>query len=359
MSTQHYQQLVFKIKVLTVIFCLTCLSSQAKQPVIATYYVASGNPIAVSNLPAKKLTHILYAFGALCGNNSTANDEIQKAIAIACKGKPPYSAVFFHEKEVMSELSAFKKLKLQHPHLRILPSFGGWTLSQPFHGMAKSGVDRKHFVQSAIELIEKNDVFDGIDIDWEYPGGGGKSQITLTKSQAINERNAFKLLMKEFRVKLDKLAINTGRKYQLTAAVSGSKARTQAIDWKGTIPAMDYVFAMTYDFSVGNGQAGHHTNLFSSNISSLSTEGMINNLIDAGVPAKKIAVGVAFYGRGWTNVDWQDKLFSKNNKAISTGSYSYKHLKKNPPSGYIYGYDPQVQAAYFFNAKVKGFISFR
>ena len=115
-----------------------CLSASAKQPVVASYYVAAGNPVAVGNLPANKLSHVIYAFVALCGDNSSANDMAQKAITIACKGKAPYSAVFYNKKDVMTELDAFRKLKQHNPQLHILPSFGGWTLSQPFHGMAKS-----------------------------------------------------------------------------------------------------------------------------------------------------------------------------------------------------------------------------
>jgi GH18 family chitinase len=335
-----------------------CLSASAKQPVVASYYVAAGNPLAVSRLPAEKLSHVIYAFIALCGNNTGANDTTQKAIRIACQGKEPYSAVIFNEKAVMSELAAFKQLKQQQSHLRILPSFGGWTLSQPFHGMAKSESARQQFVQSAVALIEKHDVFDGIDIDWEYPGGGGNSQTILSGAQAQREKQVFALLMQELRAELDKLKQNTGRDYQLTAAVSGSKAKTLAIDWQKTIPFMDYVFTMTYDFAVGDGRAGHHTNLFSSDENSLSAKGMINNLINAGVPAHKLVLGIAFYGRGWNNSNWKNNAFEGSNDAVSTGSYVYKELAANLPTGYQYGYDSEAEAAYLFNADTKGFISF-
>jgi GH18 family chitinase len=340
------------------IFLLICASASAKQPVVATYYVAAGNPVAVSNLPAKKLSHILYAFIALCGDNSGTNDSTQKAIAIACEGKAPYSAVLHNEQQAITELDAFKKLKKQHPHLHILPSFGGWTLSQPFHGMAKSDSRRKIFVESAVELIAKHDVFDGIDIDWEYPGGGGNTQKVLNGEEARNEKRVFTLLMQELRAGLDKLKQNTARDYQLTAAVSGSKAKAQAIDWQKTIPFMDYVFAMTYDFAVGDGRAGHHTNLFSPNKNSLSAKNMINNLINAGVPANKLVLGIAFYGRGWIKSGWQGNDFEGGNNAVSTGSYIYKDLITSPPPGYLYAYDSEAEAAYLFNAETQGFISF-
>ncbi|GAB3012698.1 glycoside hydrolase family 18 protein [Bowmanella dokdonensis] len=339
-----------------ILFC--CLPAQAKQPVVASYYMASGNPMAVSNLPAEKLSHILYAFVALCGDNSGADEKTRQAIEIACRDKAPYSAVFYNEKEVVVELAAFSKLKQQHPHLRILPSFGGWTLSHPFHGMAKSEAARKHFVQSAVTLVAQHDVFDGIDIDWEYPGGGGNSQILLTGQQAQNEKQVFALLMQELRAALNNLGHSTGRDYQLTAAVSGSRDKTRAIDWQQAAPVMDYIFAMTYDFAVGDGQAAHHTNLFSSDQDTLSTAGMINNLLNAGVPPEKLVVGVAFYGRGWNNSDWHGTGFGGQQLAVSTGSYAYKELIATPPAGYEYGYDTRTEAAYYFNSATKGFISF-
>ena len=359
MTRQHTEDFFsVGLKYFFISLLFICLSVNAKQPVVASYYVAAGNPIAVSNIPASKLSHVLYAFIALCGDNSGANKSTQKAIVVACEGKAPYSAVLYNKNEVMTELDAFRKLKQLHPHLTILPSFGGWTLSQPFHGLAKSESARKHFVQSAIELITQHDVFDGIDIDWEYPGGGGNSQKVLKGAQAQNEKQVFKLLMQELRAGLDKLEQNTGRDYQLTAAISGSTAKTQAIDWQKTIPFMDYVFVMTYDFAVGDGRAGHHTNLFSSDENSLSANGMINNLINAGVPAHKLVLGIAFYGRGWHNSNWKNNAFEGNNHAVSTGSYVYKELIANPPPGYLYGYDAQAEAAYLFNADTKGFISF-
>ena len=359
MSTVQVQaSLLSKVKPYFLVLLFSCFSVQAKQPVVATYYVAAGNPNAVSNLPAHKLTHVLYAFIALCGDNSGANEMTQQAIAYACEGKAHYSAVLYHEKDAKAEFDAFRELKQQHPHLKVLPSFGGWTLSQPFHGLAKNESARHHFVQSAVELIAQHDVFDGIDIDWEYPGGGGNSQRVLKGAEAQNEKQVFTSLMQELRTELDKLSQETGRDYQLTAAVSGSRDKTQAIDWQTVIQVMDYVFAMTYDFAVGDGRAGHHTNLFSDDKSSLSGQNMIENLILAGVPVSKLVIGAAFYGRGWTNSGWQGDGFEQSIDALSTGSYVYKELKTTPPAGYQYGYDVEAEAAYFYNSQTKGFISF-
>ena len=51
----------------------------------------------------------------------------------------------------------------------LYPSLGGWTLSDPFPAMAASAEARANFAKNCVKLIEEYD-FDGLDIDWEYPG---------------------------------------------------------------------------------------------------------------------------------------------------------------------------------------------
>lgn len=345
------------IRCIGLVVLILALPVQAK-PIVATYYVGGADAAAIAKLPAEKLSHILYAFLAVCGDNEGANESTIEAIKKACIGKPPYSAVLFNEAQALKEFTAFTALKKNHPNLVLLPSFGGWTLSKPFHEMAKKTSRRQIFVQSAVDLISKHEVFDGIDIDWEYPGGGGNAQAILSGKAAKKEKEAFRLMMQEFRTELDILSSKTKRRYQLTAAVSGSNEKVAAIDWINTSPFMDYVFTMTYDFAVGNGRAAHHTNLFSSNKNTLSTENMILNLLEAGVPANKLVVGVAFYGRGWENSDWQGDSFGTKSTALSTGSYIYKELIEQTPKGYQYAYDAKAEAAFFYNATTDGFISF-
>jgi GH18 family chitinase len=346
-----------KLSLITVLALFLSLPSHAKK-VVATYYAADGNTATIDNLPAKQLTHVLYAFLAVCGNNQGAPLVTQQAIKKSCKGKAPFTAVMFNEEQAKDELSHFKQLKKKHPHLILLPSFGGWTLSNPFHDIAKSSAARQHFVKTAVSLIAKHDVFDGIDIDWEFPGGGGNTHPVLEGIAANQEKITFRLMMKEFRTALNTLSLQTNRQYQLTAAVSGSAEKTKAINWQKTIPHMDYVFAMTYDFVIGDGQAGHHTNLFSPDDKTHSTAGMINNLLNAGIPESKLVIGVAFYGRGWLQSGWQKSHFNGVNRASSIGSFTYKQLLEMPLDGYQYGYDENAQAAYLYHPEKDAFISF-
>ena len=77
-------------------------------------------------------------------------------------------------------LAGFKKatdLKYSYPHLKVTIAIGGWNEgSKKYSAMAKDPEKRKAFVDSVINFLEHYN-FDGLDLDWEYPGKEG--EITL------------------------------------------------------------------------------------------------------------------------------------------------------------------------------------
>ncbi|RJG49571.1 glycoside hydrolase family 18 protein [Motilimonas pumila] len=363
--------------------------------VVATYFPdwrLQGEVYTVRNMPVKNMTHVIYAFLTLCGEHNYVAEGLKKSLAETCKDKPPFSAVIADteaalevkfdkkpaEQEYYGHFGELKKIYQQNPDLVILPSFGGWTLSEPFHQMAKSEEGRKNFVKSAVALIAKYDFFGGIDIDWEYPGGEGNSHVawrgtSLTDEEKANERKAYTLLMKELREELDALAKKTGRKYELSAAVSGAGSKVEAIDWQETQQYLDYVFAMTYDFFGGWGpKVGHLTNLHATKdtVWGISVESMLTTLETAGVPKEKLVIGAAFYGRGWEGAKWEKpEQFPESGtegKALANpnggeaGLFTYKEIMRRymDQGGYEYGYDEDAEAAYVYNKNNGGFITF-
>lgn len=94
---------------------------------------------------------------------------------------------------------------------QVYPSLGGWSLSDPFPAMAADPISRMNFAQKCIDLIIDYD-FDGIDIDWEYPG---YEEHSGTPEDTEN----YNLLLRDLRLKLDELGQQTGKFYGLTAAL--------------------------------------------------------------------------------------------------------------------------------------------
>ncbi|EGU30298.1 glycoside hydrolase family 18 protein [Vibrio scophthalmi] len=371
-------------------------AANASDKVVAGYfadwqYDNPQNPYAVKDIPAENLTHIIYAFLSMCGPHTGASAEIQELVATQCEGKDPYTAIVVDYKSGLEmdfgpvkvdvpykgHFAQLAQLKADHPKIKILPSFGGWTMSEPFHAMAKDSKAMDQFSKTAAELIAKYEFFDGIDLDWEYPGGGGLTtspwnpDTKLSDEEMLSERAAFTYLVKVMRSDLDKLEAKTGREYELSTAV-GVGAKAAQIDWNSASQYLTNMFAMTYDYLGGWGvQTGHTTNLHATARSwwGMGSDVFINQMIEQGIPPEKLVIGAAFYGRGWEGTKDYDgelptgELQSAGGAPFGTGENGYFmfwDLIKNygEKQGYVYKYDEEAQAPYLWNPDKKVFISF-
>ena len=228
------------------------------------------------------------------------------------------------------------KLKKKHPGLKVLWSFGGWTWSGGFGEAAKNPAA---FAQSCYDLVKNSKwagVFDGIDIDWEYPNACGNSCDT-------SGREAFKNLMGALRSKFGGGSLVTAA---ITAdATSGGKI--DAADYAGAAQYVNWYNPMTYDYFGAwdaTGPTAPHSPLNSySGIprAGFNTSATIAKLRGLGIPAAKLLLGIGFYGRGWTGVTQAAPGGSATGPAAGTyeqGIDDYKVLKsKCPATGTVGG----------------------
>ena len=124
--------------------------------------------------------------------------------------------------------------------VEVYPSIGGWTLSNSFPAMAKSPTSRANFAANCVKLIETYD-FDGIDIDWEYPG---YAEHNGTPEDTQN----YSLLLQEIRTALDALGKKNGRVYGLTAALPCGPDLVDNIQIDVVSKILSELNLMTYDF---------------------------------------------------------------------------------------------------------------
>src|SRR5256714_10089509 len=157
---------------------------------------------------------------------------------------------------IAGNFNQLKKLKAKHPNLKILVSIGGWTYSKYFSDAAATDASRKALVSSCIDMFIKGNlpkspggfggpgtgagIFDGIDIDWEYPGAAGHTGNHFTSADTQN----YTLLLQEFRTELDALG---GSKKYLTAAVPAGQDKIMHIQTNKIGSILDYANVMTYD----------------------------------------------------------------------------------------------------------------
>ncbi|MCK5190787.1 MAG: glycoside hydrolase family 18 protein, partial [Methylococcales bacterium] len=262
--------------------------------------------------------------------------------------------------------------KKKNPDITILPSIGGWTLSDPFYDIASDPARRAVFVESSIDFLRTYPLFDGIDIDWEFPGGGGANPGKGSSKDA----QGYADLMKDLREALDVLSEETGRQYELTSAVSLAQKQIDNINYVDASQYVDYFFTFGYDFyGAWNGVLGHQAGLYAAEdekIKDFNIAAGIRNLIAAGAPAEKLVVGVAMYGRGWRDVQGglDDNPFTgEGNGAIQgtweAGILDYRDIEVNylgqfglGINGFSYFYDEEAEAPYLWNAEEGKLISF-
>ena len=371
-------------------------SELATKKVVGAYFpdwrIHGDTPYTPSQIPADDLTHVIYAFLTMCGPHpKDVGEELLKQIEETCKDKPAFTAIVADQEaaygltlddgtEYEGHFEQFKVLKAANPHLVVLPSFGGWTMSQPFHEMIKTDAGRKQFVTSALKLIDESEVFDGIDLDWEYPGGGGLTTASwdpkskLSTDAMKHETAMFTVMLKELRAGLDALGEKNGRYYELSAAAGVPATKVANINYPEASQYIDHWFAMTYDFFGGwsTTNIGHLSNLKgSADLKWWSgTDGYVAGMLKAGLPANKLVLGAAFYGRGWTGLENypEGRPYAKNEDdtyanatagiADDLSYHQIQALVNDKTSGWTEFYDDKHDAAFAWNEEKKGFISY-
>ncbi|WP_321166281.1 glycosyl hydrolase family 18 protein [Luteimonas huabeiensis] len=276
---------------------------------------------------AARLTHINYAFGNVRNNrcevgvtqpadpNTGAGGDAFADYTKAFSAAESVDGVAdTWDQPLRGNWNQLRKLKARHPGLKVLISLGGWTWSRGFSEAARPE-NRQAFVASCIDAYVRGNlpvtdgaggpgaaagVFDGIDIDWEYPVACGLSCGTA------EDRQNFTALLAEFRRQLD--AVRPG--LLLTVAVGAGIDKIRVTDPDLYHPYLDYINVMTYDFhGAWESRTNHHSALFASpadpstgDVRLYNTHDAIQAFLDRGVPASKLNLGIGYYGRGWTNV---------------------------------------------------------
>jgi chitinase len=252
---------------------------------------------------ASRLSHLVYAFGTVTGGRCAPGDrwaDYEKPIAAAdsVDGRADSAG------GLRGTIGQLRKLKAKHPQLKVLWSFGGWTGSR---GFTDAAADPGAFASSCHELLADKrwaGVFDGIDVDWEYPNACGLGCDS-------SGRDALSKLVAALRSALGQDAL-------VTAAVPGDVDKLDAADYAAAAKSVDWLGAMTYDYfgtaadyGTGDGKNGargptapHSPLTAYPGIPSeaATADATITKLLGLGIPARKVLLGLGFYGRGWTGV---------------------------------------------------------
>ena len=280
-----------------------------------TYYANANVADLQNNGVAGVLTHLIYAFAKPVANGSNVNCALADSYADYQKNVPQVPGATPATAPLQGNFGALVQLKQLHPNLKVLISIGGWnppTYNQLFDPAASTQAQRQAFVGSCINMFIQGNIasgvstgtlFDGFDIDWEFPNA--------------NDTANFTALMTEFRNELNTLSGTTGKTYQVLADLaagpstpgaaldSGNDGGYDTINIAGLNAVLDYMNVDGYNYA---GDWSNATNdaspLYDETASPLYGKG---DTIDAtvqyylahGASPAKYTMGFPLYGAGW------------------------------------------------------------
>jgi chitinase len=292
----------------------------------------------VADTQAGKLTVINYAFENIdpvnftCfaatkasgteANSPTQGDGVGDQFADYTKSFPADKSVDgvgdVYSDTLKGNFNQIKKLKAKFPNLKVLVSLGGWTFSKFFSDASATDASRKKLVSSCIDMYIAGNlplsdgaggpgvaagVFDGFDLDWEWPGADTGHPGNHFNP---NDKTNYGLLMTEFRKQLDALGT---KHYMLSAFLPADPVKiATGIDLPVVFSALDVGNVQGYDFhgsweaTQTNHASALHDPAGDPSPTKYSGDIAINAYLSQGVPADKLTLGLPLYGYGWTGV---------------------------------------------------------
>jgi chitinase len=322
-----------------------------------------GRKFNVPDIPATKVTHINYAFAKVTEQGECALVDSYAAIDKAYPGDKWDNGV------LRGSFNQLQLLKKNHPHLKTLISVGGWTLSGPFSDVAATEQLRQKFAKSSVAFMKKYD-FDGVDIDWEYPVGGG---LSTNKTKPADKQN-FTLVLAALRKELDAAGKADKRQYLLTIAAPAGPSVYANLELDKIAEHLDWINLMTYDFHGGWEQmTSFNAPLYASSKDAATDETIrkhfnvdstVQAYLKAKIPPEKINIGVPFYGRGWAGVGKENSgLFQQTAKELPKGTwengvYDYKDLSANYVGKFTRHWDDEAKVPWLYDAEKGIMISY-
>ena len=339
------------------------LTSNTPAPIIAAYYpewAIYSRDFNVADVPAENLTHLIYAFSKIDSSGRMGLFDTYAAVEKTFNAADSVDGVAdTWDQTLAGNFNQLAELKLANPELKTMIAVGGWTLSGTFSDVAATVESRVTFAKSVADFMQKYPMFDGIDFDWEYAGGGGLESNIVRAEDGDN----YALLLKEVRAELDNLEAQTGHHYQISVASPAGADKIAQLDLEQMAPSVDFFNLMAYDYHGGwETTTGHQAPMFDTIGGNYDISTAVDLYLSAGVDPTAIVLGTPAYTRAWSGVEdggdggWNAASTGLAQGTFERGVYDYKDIVTKitaPNSDWKIYWDDNAQAAYAYSPSEK------
>jgi uncharacterized repeat protein (TIGR02543 family) len=244
-------------------------------------------------------------------------------------------------------------LKARQSGVRVVLSVQGYgSEGKTFSDACSTADGRKTLINNIVECVEKYH-FDGIDIDWEYPG------YQTGRDTAVDRVN-----YTAFVTELSNRFHGLDPDYLVTAAIPGGPWGYTRYELQKVGAALDYINLMTYDLTAGT-TSTHHTALYQSSYTynGCSGDETVKNFVSKGVPIEKLTLGCAFYGKyvTVTSTGNGSGLHGTVSGEYKTKAYTLiksTYLDTTAKVSQYYHYDSVACAPYIYDAANNLFLTY-
>lgn len=334
-----------------------------------------------SDVPADLLTHLHYAFAVPRDPDQNGLFEVEFAhpelayTSYIARLVPGTDRTAQEHKGILRQLRALKR---RHPHLKILLSIGGACLYNPnnavceplhdrFKQIARSPESIAYFADQAVQLMtqpfpngEDQRLFDGIDLDWEFPDAA--------------DRKTFVAVLQALRNRLNEASQRLNRPLLLTIDGAATPYFIQHYDIPAIAPLVDWVNVMAYLYHMPqswNDHTGHHAPFRTSKKDPHGEEYNLRQVsVQAwkagGMPLDKLMLGIPYFGVGYAGVEAGSDpklpgLYQRYRAPLVEGGeipYSELWTQYWQTGSYKAYWDTEAGVPFLYNERDKAWISY-
>jgi chitinase len=308
--------------------------SEPRVPMVIAYVFPRDHVIQPGEIAPRKLSRINYAFANIKDGRIVVENAADAG-----------------------NLATLIALKQENPSLQVLISVGGWLWSGNFSDVALTVASRSRFIASVVDFMKQH-TLDGLDIDWEYPGQIGAGN----RFRPEDQRN-YTLLLAGIRKRFDSEERTLGRRLLLTIAAGASDDFLAHTDMGQAERYVDTVNLMAYDYYEPGeeGVTGNHAPLYPdpADPKHVSVDNSVRHFEHAGVPSRKIVLGVPFYGHIWGHVAPANHGLFQAGTPVPNAFAPYRDIVGSMLNeGFTRYWDASASVPYLYNAQKEEFVSY-